>query len=248
MILVLGGTRESRGIIKELANLEEEVIASVATDYSYRLISDLKVEIIRGALEKEGLIDLIKTKNINMIIDATHPFANRISELAIKVSNLLDIDYLRFETKDLKINNDLITKVDSYEEAIESVKDFGKISLMIKQGRISDFMNQIENWQERLFCFTLPTWKIIKEIEEMGMPAENLIAIAKPIGKQLAKAILKEYNISALVIKDCGKQQVFESKIKAAIELEIPVILITRSELETDNIVRESQSMLRLVN
>ena len=50
--------------------------------------------------------------------------------------------------------------------------------------------------------------------------------------KEFNKALMKEYNIKAMLTKESGESGGAEEKINAAIELQIPVILIKRPKID----------------
>ncbi|MCK8817373.1 precorrin-6A reductase [Natroniella sulfidigena] len=245
MILVLAGTKDSRQIIKSLKEAGKELIASVVTDYGYQLVSQLGVEVIQERLDKKAMAELIKKRGIDLVIDATHPFAEEVSKIAIGLCNNLEVDYLRFEREEIEVpKQELIIEVNNYREAARRANDFERVLLTIGSRRLNYFVEEVDNWEERLVARILPTWQFVKQAQELGFTPQNLIGMQGPFSKELNQAILKRYDISALVTKASGKTGGLGTKLEAALDLGIPVILITRPQLPTDKIVTDYQKLL----
>jgi precorrin-6A/cobalt-precorrin-6A reductase len=245
MILVLAGTKESREIIDRLQEINQPLLASVVTDYGYQLLVESGVEVIQEKLCSEKMEALAKEKKVSMIIDTTHPFAQEVSLIAIKVAQSLGIEYLRFERESLEFtNNELLIKVDSYEEAAKQAKEFNRILLTIGSRRLHYFVEELENWQERLVARVLPNWRFIKEANELGFIPRNLIGMQGPFTKELNQRLLEDYQIDVLVTKASGRVGGLNTKLEAALDLGVKVILITRPAIEYPRVVSDYQSLM----
>ena len=64
------------------------------------------------------------------------------------------------------------------------------------------------------------------------VPASNIVAMQGTYSKEFNKAIMEEYNIAAIITKESGESGGAENKINAALELDIPVVLIKRPKVE----------------
>ncbi|OCL26134.1 precorrin-6x reductase [Orenia metallireducens] len=245
MILVLAGTKESREIIKRLQEINQPLIASVVSDYGYQLLAESGIEVIQEKLTSEKMERLVKEKDITKIVDTTHPFAQEVSLTAIEVAQSLEIDYLRFEREGLEFaDNESVIRVDSYEEAAKKAKNFNRILLTIGSRRLHYFVEELENWQERLVARVLPNWKFIKEANDLGFTPKNLIAMQGPFTKELNQRLLKDYQIDVLVTKASGKVGGLNTKLEAALELGVKVILIERPAIDYPKVVRDIESLI----
>ncbi|MGB3754780.1 MAG: precorrin-6A/cobalt-precorrin-6A reductase, partial [Rivularia sp. (in: cyanobacteria)] len=92
-ILMLGGTQEASELAKKAANLPSiEVKISLAGRTSQAVASDnLRVGGFGGVT---GLIKYLESENIDLIIDATHPFAAQISQNAAIAAENLQLPFL----------------------------------------------------------------------------------------------------------------------------------------------------------
>lgn len=250
MILVLAGTKDSREVIKTLKELEQPIIASVTTDYGYQLFSQLGIEVLQTSFTKNSLKELFKSKEIKQVIDATHPFAVEISNLASQLCGEIGIDYLYFRRQSYQEDTNsnyqkVVIPVNDFKAAVKKAGEFKKIFLTIGSKNLEVFKRGISNWQQRLIARILPRQRFLSRAEELGFKASNLIALQGPCSKNLNKAILRDYQIDVLVSKASGKQGGLDTKLQAAYELGVAVILIKRPKPPKARIV-SSQEELRL--
>ena len=249
MILVLAGTKDSREIINLLSDRDYNLLATVTTNYGRELLEDSNIRVVQDELDEIKLKRLILENEVNQIIDTTHPFAVEISQLAINVSNQLDKEYIRFERAKVEFaDNELITTVKGYQRAAKKAKKYNKVLLTIGSRRLNYFINEIDNWQEKLVARVLPTAKFIKKVEELGFSPQNIIGMQGPFSKKLNEVILNDYEIDVLVTKASGSTGGVDSKVRAALELKIPIILISRPPINYSQLANNYQELLRLIN
>lgn len=96
-LLLLAGTQDSTHIAGALAR--ESRLAAIATvPRGTRAPVPLGLPTrIGGWGGEEGFRDWLTHEGVHAILDATHPFATRISERAYRASRDLGLDYLRFQ-------------------------------------------------------------------------------------------------------------------------------------------------------
>jgi precorrin-6A/cobalt-precorrin-6A reductase len=128
-VMVMAGTSDAVKIIGKLAEHKDlEVIATTTTRYGGDLaVSAGADEIIVGRLGEQEIIDLLKVNKVDILVDATHPFAAEASINAVKSANESEIKYMRFERPLIKIPEDhLVFEVSSFQEAAIKVMDIIK--------------------------------------------------------------------------------------------------------------------------
>jgi precorrin-6A/cobalt-precorrin-6A reductase len=249
MIFVLGGTKESRELIKTLTAEDKAVAASVTTDYGADLLENLNVEVIKEQLTKETLSRKLTELNVEWVVDATHPFAVEISQTALQVSKELEVNYLRFEREKIQYPDDeSIIKVDSYQQAAKKAAQFTKIFLTIGSNKLDCFLQEVDNWQERLVVRLLPNWQFIQRVQDLGFTPDNLVALQGPFSRELNQALFKEYEVEAVVTKATGQQGGLETKVAAACELGLKVILINRPQLDYKRVVSDYQEAIEIID
>jgi len=231
LILVLAGTTEGRKIAAALEKEGHRVIVTTATDYGGELLrKTFSGEIITKSLNSAELLQLIKNRNIDRVIDATHPYALEISNNARQACLKAAVLYERIEratSSDLDVDREMILEVDSFEAATELAATFtGNIFLTIGSKKLHCFTARIN--PSRLVARILPLSDSLTECLTLGISPANIIAMQGPFDKELNKLLLRRYNAEVLVTKESGMAGGTAEKISAAQSLSIPIILITR--------------------
>jgi precorrin-6A/cobalt-precorrin-6A reductase len=237
--MVMAGTSDAVRIISSLADLDDiEVIATTTTKYGGDLaISAGADEIIVGRLGVQEIADLIEVNKIDLLVDATHPFAADASLNAIKSAHKSGIKYIRFERPSMPIpNHEKVFEVSTFEEAAKKSKEIcednsnGKIMHLAGVSTLHHIINKIS--PELIVVRILPMAFSIRKSLELGIPQVNIIAMQGTFSKEFNKALMKEYAIELIVTKESGETGGLHFKIDAAIELEIPIIIVKRPKIQ----------------
>lgn len=192
-----------------------------------------------GRLDCEQIVELITNCKAKCVLDASHPFANVVSENAIKACKRTGIIYIRFERQKTEFDGAKIIRVNDFEEAADVLKDMeGNIFLSTGSNHIKEFTGKIQNFKQQLYIRVLPEASVLMKCEEEGLSAKNIIAMMGPFSEEMNIAQLKHCNAKALVTKDSGAAGGVNEKISAAAKLGIDVVLINRPNVNYENVVR----------
>ena len=249
-VMVMAGTKDAANIINELSSTKKfNILATTTTSYGADLAKAAGADkVISKGLTLEELVEVIKTNSIDILVDATHPFAANATRNALKSSKIVGIKYLRFERpgENFKENN-LIHEVSSFEEAALKAKELTKGRILHLAG-VSTLKPVIEKIDSpRLFARVLPSVDSIQKCSDMGLKQENIIAMQGIFSKNFNKALIEEYDISLIITKESGKTGGTLSKISAALELGIDIVLVTRpkvAELEDEYIFTDINEII----
>jgi len=249
MILVLGGTSDSLEIcdrINKYKNLP--YILSVTTSYGEDLARKYAKNVITGKLAKEDMINFIEQNNINKIIDATHPYAIEVSKNAIQCATELKIDYIRYERKSLidSINYENKYIVNSIEDACKIAREKGR-NIFIGTG--SKNLPQIVDFipDRNLIVRVLPTSDVILSCENLGLNADNIIAMKGPFNQSINEEFYKHYDIDIVITKESGTAGGFLEKVNACEALKIPVVIIAREKINYPIVVNDIDELEKLI-
>lgn len=249
MILVLGGTSDSLEICDILNKYEDITYTlSVTTNYGEELAKKHAKNVILGRLSKNEMIDFINENKVKKIIDATHPYAVEVSKNAIDCAVNLNIDYIRYERKslldDICYENKYI--VDSIEQGCKIAREKGN-NIFIGTG--SKNLPQIVEYipDRNLIVRVLPTSEVISSCENLGLNADNIIAMKGPFSKKINEEFYKHYNIDMVITKESGLAGGFLEKVTACETLGIPVIIIKREKLDYPQIINEINQIEKIL-
>ena len=214
MKLLFGGTAESTEVLEFLSQKNIPVTTSVVSDYGRHLASKFGQDVVQGRMTAQDMVDFIKKNEVDEIIDASHPFADIVSQEAMKAANLAGIPYVRFERQ---ATNDLsgATVVHSTEEAIAYIKDKGYKTVYLGTG-------------SKTLPLFLPTSEVLKGCEELGLVPDQIDAIKAPFSKECNKELLARSKAEVFVSKESGNIGGIREKIEGCQELGMDCVIISR--------------------
>lgn len=233
-VLVFAGTIEGRKIASFLANKGVKVYACVATEYGEEVFEEAQgVTIFTGRLEEGEMEQLIKVKDVDLVIDATHPYAVVVSENIKKACEAISKPYKRLlRSSDMQKVTKECMIVSSIEEAVEVLKDTtGNVLLTTGSKELKKY-TALKDFEKRLYPRFLPGAKAIEDCLALGYPLKNLICMQGPFSEELNIALLKQIKASYMVTKESGKAGGFEEKLRAAKAAGVTLIVIGRPTKE----------------
>ncbi|HEY3379435.1 MAG TPA: precorrin-6A reductase [Armatimonadota bacterium] len=237
MILVLGGTSEARTVAKALKASGQRVLLTAVHDYAGELVSGA-VEVRIGALDEETLGELVR--DASLVVDATHPFATAITEMAIAVCAQLNVPYVRFERPKSTLPDHVFLAEEPKEAARLAVAKAqgGTIFLTVGSKTLSTYLETARAAQCRLVARVLPVVESLNECTQLGMQPRDIVAMQGPTSAELDAALLCHFAARVLVTKESGTTGGVEEKIEAAEMVGIPVIVVCRPNMVYPRAVR----------
>lgn len=240
MILVLGGTLDSR-VLTELLLEEGKAVCyssltNIATD---QITENPLLTKISGQLDAGTLRETITIYNINLCIDATHPYAREISENAIWACEAMNIDYIRLERPSNIDDGTDIVVYNSYEEARDYL--IGAMGNSDKNILLTTGSRQLEAFEglpkDRTYIRVLPTVGVLKKCENLGYKARHILALQGPFSVEMNVATMKEYQIGFVVTKDSGDVGGIPEKVEAARLVDAKILFIRRPLLAYPRVI-----------
>jgi precorrin-6A/cobalt-precorrin-6A reductase len=230
-ILLLSGTCEGPLLARALLAAGFAVRATVTRAEAREnlfgpLLHELLVE-TRGFTE-ESLASFLAERQADLVLDATHPFAVRITRIAHAVCLRLGVPLVRYERPDW-LPPAGTRQVDSFAAAAELVPTLGnRVLLTIGSKQLKHFAHL----QDRLCLVAriLPSVPSLEQALAAGFTADRLLCLRPPFSRDFNLAILKEYRINVLATKASGREGGVEEKVLAARDLGVEVVLIRRPE------------------
>ena len=194
-VLILGGTGEARELALLLMNQGYDVITSLAGRTSGPLLPAGRVR-VGGFGGPEGLARFIREESIEVIADATHPFAAQISAHAFAAARICNIRYVRLERPAWQAEEGAAwTSVKNASEAAAMVPPDARVLLTIGRKEVSPFVERQD------------LSGVIRMIEppEHPLPARWKLMLARPpFTPEQEKTLMQTHGIGVLVTKNAG--------------------------------------------
>ncbi|KGR89110.1 precorrin-6x reductase [Ureibacillus massiliensis 4400831 = CIP 108448 = CCUG 49529] len=236
MILFLAGTSDARTLAVELQKKGYNLLATVVTNSAAISLEEAQVPYYVGRLTKSDMLAMILDKKITTVIDASHPYAEEASKTAMEAANESALPYIRYERPQQEYVHPLVTEVDTYEEAaLLASEHSGTVMLTTGSKTLATFTKYLLKDSIRLVCRMLPNKENMEKCDALGVKQRDIIAIQGPFSKELNTALYRQYETSLVITKESGKEGSVDEKIEAALELNIPVILIKRPKINYTN-------------
>jgi precorrin-6A/cobalt-precorrin-6A reductase len=230
MIWVLSGTKDGIEIIRLLQGEGIEVLATAVTEYGATLSREAGAkEVLTGPLDREEMKALLRERGIQAVIDATHPFASEATSNILSTCRECGTHYLRFERDSpLLPESPLIHLAGDFREAAEIARRFeGTIFFAAGVRNLDRFLTSLGK-ERRVVARVLPTVESIRTCLEAGLGEGEIAALQGPFSRELNRALLEHYGASLLVTKESGRVGGLEEKLQAALDLGLPIVVVTR--------------------
>ncbi len=237
-VLILGGTGDAVELAAQAAQISTiEVITSLAgrTRHPIAPSGSTRVGGFGGA---DGLTAYLRESQIDLLIDATHPFAAQMSWNAATAATAANIPHLMLiRPAWTKVTDDRWIEVVSVDAAAKAIPpDITRVFLTIGRQQLAPFV-PLTN-----------TWFLLRSIDppasELMLPNGKLILDRGPFTLENERSLLLDYRIEAIVSKNSGGDATY-SKIIAARELNIPVIMVDQPPMPPGERVTDVSSALR---
>lgn len=251
-IFLLGGTKDSTEIIKHLkSNYNTHILTTTTTEYGSKLAVEAgSDETISRPLPKDEIIEIINNSDFDLLIDATHPFAEHITQTSVSVSKICEISYIRFERPSLNFK-DIDTTHIIYAKSFE---DAGKIiAKEIPDGNVLHFAgaNTMEDVlknvsTERFYPRILKVEKSLEKCEKLGVENDHIIEMKGAASLKENIDLIEKYDASVMITKESGEIGGVIEKIEAANKKDISLIMIKRpiiKELNKKDVVSNLEEL-----
>jgi precorrin-6A/cobalt-precorrin-6A reductase len=218
---ILGGT----GDAVKLASLAIDlpgltVITSLAgrTSTPKSLVGDVRIGGFGG---EAGLVTYLQTEQIDLLIDATHPFAAQISQHAAGAATQVGIPRLMLIRPGWRrLPEDSWIEVASIEASVRAIPASAqRIFVTIGRQQLAPFASLTDKW-----C-------LMRSIDppdpSIPLPPGKLLLDRGPFSLDRERKLLREYQIQAIVSKNSGGDATY-AKMIAARELNLPVVMVQR--------------------
>ena len=222
MIWIIGGTSEAKQLVSILKG-KKEFVATVATCSGAEMLRDQQP--IVGRMDYGEMVQFIREKSIDTVVDMSHPYALEVTRNARAASAETGAAYIRFVRKSTDIEDCIyIESIEKCASFLEGVRGCIFFTTGIKN--IRDF--EKVRGTNRFIYRVLPSVFSIQECVERGIRMEDIIAILGPVSEDMNYQMFRDYKADYVVMKDSGKEGGTMEKINACKKLGITPIVISR--------------------
>lgn len=259
-VLVFAGTVEGRTVAEFLNHHKINTRVCVATEYGESLLPQGEyLEISHHRLTQEEMESLMKPIQDGLVIDATHPYAQVVTENIQAACIRTGTAYLRVIRKESELIQDdiLCEKKESGEdshkvvyvrgtrEAIEYLEGTeGNILVTTGSKELASY-TALSNYQERIYARVLSLLEVIKSCAKLGIEGKHLICMQGPFSLDMNRAMIRQVNASWMVTKESGKAGGFMEKYLAAKETGCGLVIIGRPTKEEGSSLEECLEYLK---
>lgn len=222
-VLVLAGTGEARALAKALVELGRwRVVSSLAGRVSAPVLPVGEVR-IGGFGGPDALAAWLRVEQVAAVIDATHPFAARISASAAAAAPAAGIPLLVLRRPGWVAGpGDQWRRVPTMAAAADAVAArTGPVLLTTGRGGLEVFAH-------------LPHRFVIRTVDppRLPLPSDHLVLLARgPYTVAGEAALIREHDVRTLITKDSGGDLTV-AKLIAARELGVAVLMVDRPRIE----------------
>lgn len=226
MILILGGTAEARALAAALHDDGLPVVSSLAGRVARPRLPAGEVR-IGGFGGPEALAAWLREHGVRAVVDATHPFAERISASAARAAPRAGVPLLRLARPGWSERpGDRWTWVDDLDAAAAAIGRLGAARVLLTSGRqgLPAFAGVEDAWF-LIRCVDPP--------EPPLPPRHELLLDRGPYTVQGERALIDAHAIDLVVTKDSGGEHTV-AKLDVARERGLPVIVVRRPSRPAD--------------
>ena len=227
-ICIFGGTTEGRKLAEFLSGQPCDVTVCVATDYGQTLLPESEhVSVSARRLPVGEIVSLLTEKRFDLVIDATHPYAQSITKSI--ASACRETGTLRWR---LLRSASGVSSEHTYVETVSDAAAFlagteGNILLTTGSKELAKF-SQLPGFSERVWARVLPLQSSLDACAQAGLPASHIFAMQGPFSEAMNAAMLRTIGAQYLVTKDGGAPGGFEEKEAAAKSAGARLVVIGR--------------------
>ena len=227
-LCIFAGTHEGRALIERLTGRGLKITAHVATDYGQVVLGDHPdVEVRAGALPRSEMPQALREGGYDLVVDATHPYAEHITESIRMACQETGIECLRLLRESTSGEDDGVFVADTAECVRFLQGTTGNILLTTGSKTLPEYCAD-PALRERIYARVLPMPASLEICAKSGVAPDHIIAMQGPFDEELNVAMLRSKSAAWMVTKDTGSAGGYADKIRAARRAGAKAVIIGR--------------------
>lgn len=227
-LCVFAGTTEGRELVELLEGQPVAVTACVATEYGETLLTAREnLTISAGRLRREEMEALLRREGFDLVVDATHPYAQEVTEHIAGACQGTETAYLRLLREEQGLPEGAVWTPDAAGAAAYLSGRPGNILLTTGSKELGRFAS-IPGFAQRTYARVLPMEASLRACEAAGLSPAHILAMQGPFSREMNLAMLRAVSAAWLVTKEGGAAGGFQEKAEAAAEAGAGLVVIGR--------------------
>ncbi len=240
MIWLIGGTRTSANVAQALAARDYPYVVTVTTAQAQRLYHLLPGTVVVTTLTLHTISAFLAAWSIHQIIDASHPFAVEISQLAMATAQHYQLQYLRFERPRVELDPaaELVPEMNTVLQATYFQGQRVLLTVGVKA------LPAFQSWalEGPVWARILPSSQTLAE--SYGFPAHQLILGRPPFTAKSETELWTQYAFDRVITKASGQDGGLDIKQAVALKLGIRLTIIDRPAIQYPYQTSDLQQLL----
>ena len=227
-LCVFAGTSEGRSLIEALTGRGAAITACVATEYGEVLLgSHSDVRVLAGRMNVEEMTALLRAEAFDAVVDATHPYADVVTQNIAAACREVGATYLRLLRGSSMSDSDgaFVPDVTACVNYLRTTE--GNILLTTGSKQLPQFCAD-PDLRARIYARVLPMQASLQTCADCGIAPDHIIAMQGPFDEALNCAMLRAVNARYMVTKDTGGAGGYGAKIAAAKRAGAQAVVIGR--------------------
>lgn len=221
-VLLLGGTTEARALAAELHPVVE-VVSSLAGRVPDPVLPVGEVR-IGGFGGADGIRRWLCAERVDAVVDATHPYAATITANAAEACRESGVPHVVLARPAWPLGDAIVVASNVAAADVVARKRFSRVFLTTGRSGSAVFAG-------------VDAWFLIRAVtapDDDTLPARHELLLSRgPYRYADERKLLVDFDIEALVTKNSGGDMT-RSKVDAANDLGIPVVMVDRPKLPAD--------------
>ena len=249
-IWLVGGTRDSAHFSHRLTAAQLPWVATVTTSDALRLydpvdrlpprsltqnqrllqIPSAPGKAIACSLSADSIPDFLEQQTITAILDASHPFAAQISQLAIQTAATYALPYLRYERPEVPFSPDTLRFPD-FSSLLQSPSLHHRRILLTTGVKTLHLFSPLLS-HTQLWARILPAERSLAMAIAAGFPEDRLIQKRPPVPLAEERQLWRKLSIDTVITKSSGAPSGLRLKQTLAQEMGIQLIAVNRPSVQ----------------
>jgi precorrin-6x reductase len=228
-LIIFGGTTEGRMLCQWCIKQRIDFLYCTTTDVGVVPMDPNRVRV--GRIDGNAMPTFLQEAAPELVIDATHPYADTLSATLAAACQAKGICCLRVVRQASDTSGcAMFSDEDSLIGWLAETRGVIFAATGVKEAAL---FTRLSDFKERVWFRLLPTIDGLTTCLAAGYPREHLILMWGPFSEELNQALFAAVGAAILVTKDSGKEGGFMQKKKAALKQGMHIAVIERPLQET---------------